>query len=287
MAWVLLSFLTAFFESAKDALGKWRLRQSDEYLVAWAWRFFALPFLLPWLFVTGVPALGKGFWWVLLVSGVLNVVAAVLYMRAIKVSDLSLTAPMVAFTPLFLLLTSPLMVGEFPGPAGALGVGLIVAGSYLLRVRESSRGWFAPFRALMGDRGPRTMLLVALIWSVTANLDKIGLKNSSPLFWAVAINAFIALALSPVVAFRLRGWERPSWSNAFGLAAIGAAGGLGTICQMLAISVALVPEVIALKRTSTILSVFWGHGLFGEKGLRDRLLGASVMFAGVLLIVFG
>ncbi len=54
MTWVLFAFLTAFFESSKDVLGKRRLRDTDAYVVAWAWRFFALPFLLPLLFFTGV-----------------------------------------------------------------------------------------------------------------------------------------------------------------------------------------------------------------------------------------
>jgi len=117
MLWVLLALLTALFESAKDILSKERLRQADEYLVAWAWRCFALPFLLPPLLLLPFPPLDRGFWGALLVSGSLNAVTAVLYMKALKASDLSLTVPMVAFSPLFLLLTSPLLLGEMPGPA--------------------------------------------------------------------------------------------------------------------------------------------------------------------------
>lgn len=287
MTWVLFAFLTAFFESSKDVLGKRRLRDTDAYVVAWAWRFFALPFLLPLLFFTGVPELGPDFWWALLVGGVLNIVAAVLYMKAIQASDLSLAVPMVAFTPLFLLLTSPLLVGEFPAPLGVAGIALIVAGSYLMKAREGSRGFLAPFRALLAEKGPTLMLTVALIWSVTSNLDKIGLKNSSPLFWAVAINLFIALGMCPLALWRLRSEGRLLPSGLRGLFAIGAAGGLVTVCQMTAISMALVPLVIAIKRTSTVMSVLWGHILFGESGLKERLSGVGLMTLGVLLIAFG
>ncbi|MEJ2698610.1 MAG: EamA family transporter [Desulfuromonadales bacterium] len=287
MIWVLFAFLTAFFESSKDVLGKRRLRDTDEYVVAWAWRFFALPFLLPILIFTGIPNLGPDFWWALLAGGSLNIVAAVLYMKAIKVSDLSLTVPMVAFTPLFLLLTSPLMVGEIPGPLGAVGIALIVAGSYLMKVRESTHGLLAPFRALLVEKGPRLMLSVALIWSVTANLDKIGLRNSSPLFWAAVINLFIALAMCPLALWRLRREGRLLPSRLRGLFAIGAAGGLGTLCQMTAISIAMVPLVIAIKRTSIVMSVLWGHFLFRETGLKERLLGVALMVLGALLIALG
>jgi drug/metabolite transporter (DMT)-like permease len=287
MTWAVFAFLTAFFESAKDVLGKRRLGDTDEYVVAWAWRFFALPFLLPILIFTGIPELGSGFWWALLAGGTLNVVTAVLYMKAIKMSDLSLAVPMIAFTPLFLLLTSPLLLGEFPGPAGAVGVLLIVSGSYLMKARELAHGILAPFRALLVERGPRLMMIVALIWSVTANIDKIGLENSSPLFWAVAINLFIAAAMCPLALWRLRRRDRFLPLHLKGLFAIGAAGGLTTVCQMTAISMALVPLVIAIKRTSTVMTVLWGHFLFREAGLKERFSGVVLMSLGVLLIAIG
>jgi len=80
MSWIGFAFLTAFFESGKDVFGKKSLERSDEYVVAGAWRVFALPFLLPLLLVIKIPPLGAGFWWALLVSGGINVVTAILYM---------------------------------------------------------------------------------------------------------------------------------------------------------------------------------------------------------------
>ncbi len=53
---------------------------------------------------------------------------------------------------------------------------------------------------------------------------------------------------------------------------------------MSAISIGLVPYVIAIKRTSIVLSVIWGGLFFGERGIRQRLLGAVVMLAGVVCI---
>ncbi|MBE0597598.1 MAG: EamA family transporter, partial [Desulfuromonadales bacterium] len=47
----------------------------------------------------------------------------------------------------------------------------------------------------------------------------------------------------------------------------------------------LVSYVIAIKRTSTVLGVLWGHYLFAEPGVRERLSGALIMLAGMLLII--
>jgi drug/metabolite transporter (DMT)-like permease len=286
MLWMLLAMFTAVSESAKDILSKQRLHQADEYLVAWAWRCFALPFLLPPFLLLSLPPLGPAFWQALLISGGLNVVATVLYMKAIKASDLSLTVPMVAISPLFLLLTSPLLLGETPGPSGVAGVLLIVTGAYRLKAGESKAGLLAPLRALLAERGPRLMLLVAVIWSVSANFDKIGVRNSSPLLWAAALNLFIAAALLPLVLHRRRG-KKLLPDGLKGLFLIGTAGGLGSICQMNAITLTQVPYVIAVKRTSILMSGLWGHLRLGETGLRERAPAALLMAAGVALLTIG
>ena len=118
MLWLIPAILAAVFESVKDVFSKKSLKDIDIYTISWALRFFALPFLLPLLLFIKIPALGNEFWSALLINGILNVVATILYMKAIKESDLSVTIPMIAFTPIFLLVTSPLLVGEFPNASG-------------------------------------------------------------------------------------------------------------------------------------------------------------------------
>lgn len=186
MTWLVLSLLTALCESLKDVFSKKGLANIDEYVIAWSLRFFAVPFLLPILFFIKIPNLTKEFWFALLIGGGLNAICTILYMKAIKQSALSLTVPLVALTPMFLLLTSPYMVGEFPEVNGVLGIALIVIGSYVLNFNAAARGYFAPFQALLQEPGPRLMLITAFLWSITANCDKIGIQNSSPLFWSIA-----------------------------------------------------------------------------------------------------
>lgn len=97
------------------------------------------------------PQVGNKFWLALLVSGFLNRISYTLYLRAIKISDLSIIAPITTFSPLFLLITSPLIVGEFPQLFGTIGVLLIVLRSYLLNLKQKHQGYLAPFRAIITD----------------------------------------------------------------------------------------------------------------------------------------
>ena len=177
----IFAFLTAFFESTTDLFSKRGLQAVDEYIASFSFRIFALPFLFPLVFVFGIPHLNINYLIALIIDGLLNLVTIILYMRAIKASDLSITVPLVAFTPLFLLVTSPLMLGEFPAPLGIVGVLLIVFGSYLLNIRSLSKGLFGPFKSLVKEKGPKLMLIVAFLFSITSNIDRIGVQNSSPI----------------------------------------------------------------------------------------------------------
>ncbi|MCI0698202.1 DMT family transporter [candidate division KSB1 bacterium] len=284
MTWFVLSLLTALCESLKDVFSKRGLEDIDEYVIAWSLRFFAVLFLLPILFFVKLPTLTKDFWLALFLGGGLNAICTILYMKAIKQAALSLTVPLVAFTPLFLLLTSPFMIGEFPDLSGIGGILLIVIGSYVLNFSAKPRGYLAPFRALFKESGPRLMLLVAFLWSITANCDKIGIRNSSPLFWSIAATTFMSLVLVPIMLYKSPRAIKQLPAVFKKLVPIGFFCALTVIFQMLAVSLTLVAYVIAIKRTSTVMSVLWGFLIFKEAGFKEHLQGAGIMVAGVLLI---
>lgn len=282
--WIILSLLTAVCEAVKDGLCKKSLKDFDVFTIAWAWKVFSLPFILPLLFFVPMPENIPGrFWVALIVGGGLNIMATLLYIRAISLSDLSITLPLLSFTPVFLLITSPVMVGDIPTLPGYIGVLLIFAGSYLLGIKDRST-LSSPIKAIIREPGARLMLMVALIWSVAANMDKIGVMATTPFFWAVCVQSFISLGLTIVLLCSrsvLRGKTR---GNLAMLLLIGFVTGAGFICQMTAIKLGLVPYVIAVKRTSIIMGVLIGGLYFLEKDLKTRAAAVAVMLVGVFLI---
>ncbi|MEG3833807.1 MULTISPECIES: EamA family transporter [unclassified Microcoleus] len=284
MTWLILGLLTAFFEAVKDVFGKQNLKKSDEYVVAWSLSFFSVIFLIPWVVYTGIPALNSQFWLALLIGGSINAVTSLLYIKAIKVSDLSLTLPLVALTPLFMLVTSPLIVGEYPKIFDYIGILLIVLGSYLLNIKEKSKGYLAPFKALLDEPGPKLMLIVALLWSIASNFDKIGVTNSSPIFWLFSLFGTISVLLLPVLLHKTPNPGRKILKQLPMLAAMGSLNAMGVLFQMQALTLTFVVQVIAIKRTSVLMGVLFGHLIFKEKDIQQRLLGAGIMILGVLFI---
>lgn len=282
----ILAFLTAVSESTKDYFSKKALTgEIDEYVSSWALRTFALPLLIVILFFTGIPEITPKFWIALLVSGGLNVIATILFMKSIQQSDLSLVIPMISFTPLFLLITSPIIVGEFPDLYGLIGVLLIVFGTYVLNLKEKEKGVFAPMKAIFKKKGPRLMLGVAFLWSISSNFDKWGVQASSSYFWVFASTLFISIILFFVMLkFSDDGIDTVK-KNAKALVPIGAVNGLKLTFQMAALNFTLVPYVISIKRTSILLSMLVGFFIFKEKeNITQRTIGGLLMLAGVIFI---
>lgn len=283
--WIILSFGVALFDSLKNVAAKATLKNVDEYVVAWSNCFFSAILLTPVLFFE-IPEIKPMYYVGLFVSGTLNVAALVFFMKSIKSGDLSKTVPLTTLSPLLLLITSPIIVGEFPSLQGIGGMVLIVLGAYLLNLNSSATGFFAPFKAIVFEKGPRYMLFVVLLWSITANFDKIGVVNSSPLFYSFTIQAYIGFVLLFFVIPTFKKQPQLLKNNFKSLSGIGVLSALTIICHMIAISLTIVPYVISIKRTNSILSVVFGRIFFKEGNLKERLTAAVMMFIGVLLITF-
>jgi len=225
-----------------------------------------------------------------LVSGGVNVVAAVLVARAYEASDLSLVTPLRGLTPVFTLIVAAVVLAEIPSGLGAAGVVTITGGTYLLATAVRGADAIGPLRALWADRGARGMLLVALLYGVSSTYDKVGTLASSPLVWALTLQGTIALVTGARVVGSEEGRRalarlpRAAWIAA---GVTGAATALMLAAQMTALTVGLAGYVIAVKRTSILLTVLAGGLLFRERHLGARLLAAGVVVAGVVMLALG
>lgn len=284
MTWIIFSFLTALLESAKDILSKRESQKADEYILAWSLNTFALFVTIPLLLLSQHLILSTRFFSALIVNGSLNVVASILYMRAIKYDELSLSVPFIAFTPLFLLIMSFAVLGEVPSIPGGFGILFIVVGSYVISIDRKAKSLMYPFKSIVRKRGPRLMLFVSFLWAVTSTFDKIGIVNSSPFIWVASVNIFLSIGLSPFVLLSMRKKNIRAGYIFRSLAPIGILHGVKLTFQMIAISQSPVVYVISIKRLSSVFTVFSGGIFFREKEKIIRILGSSLMVLGALLI---
>lgn len=283
--WFYYALITAFSQATSDAITKKTLQRADEYIVAWLRLLSSVPYLIIALFIIEIPKTDSTFWTALISALPLEVTAFILYIRALKESPLSLTIPFLAFTPVFLIFTSFLILGELPDKSGAAGVILITAGAYTLNLHMRKKGLFKPIKAIIKERGSLMMLIVSFIYSITSSIGKLAILHSSPTFFGAVYFLILTLAFTPVVMLKSRNNLSQIIKNYKFFGLLGFFHSIMIITHMIAMSLTQVTYMIAVKRTSLLFSVGYGYLLFKEEKIRERLLGSILMIIGVVLIV--
>jgi drug/metabolite transporter (DMT)-like permease len=285
--WVLFALLSAFSLATSDALTKKALVVHNEYLIAWLRLLCSLPFLLLSLLFVPVPSLDNEFYRAFLTALPLEIIAIILYIKALKVSPLSLTLPFLSLTPVFLIIVPYIILGERVSFIGALGVLFIATGGYTLNLKEFKKGVFEPFAAIKKEKGSIFMIGVALIYSFTSSLGKKAIDHSSPVFFGATYIAVLVVVLTPIALYKGRDELRFIFNNGALRTSVlpGLLQSIMIISHMIAMSLTKVAYMISVKRLSLLIGVFYGYLFFKESGIRERLLGTILMLIGFALIV--
>ncbi len=284
MDWLFLAILAAFSLATADALTKKHFSRLSAYEMGITRLTYTLPWLVIALFFIPWPRLDRTFFLAFGAALPLEVLAFLCYMRAIKISPLSLTLPFLAFTPVFIILTGRLILGETVTPFGVAGILCIVAGAYSLNLSQARTGVLEPFRAIFREPGSVLMLLVSFIYSITSTLGKLAVLHSNPYFFGVSYYVVLTLLMISLLPLAKNARAENLLRNPRAGLMVGAFMAMMVISHMLAISLVEAAYMIAVKRTSLLFGVLYGAWLFREARITERLTGAVIMVAGVLLI---
>lgn len=242
------------------------------------------------LFVVPWPSLlinSREFWTNMLACAVLSAAGNVFLARAVQIGELSVLGPINAYKAVVSMLVGIVLIGEIPSLAGLAGIGLIVAGSYIVLWQPSQASVFsvAVFR-----RSDVRLRLLALCCSA---IDGVFLKKaivvSTPLialsYWAMLGFMFVLcwMLFSSHNRWSEQGQLLWKWRTSYLLLFL--ATGFMQLSTNIALQGVQVGYALALFQTSALLSVLFGYQFFGEGHLVPRLVGASVMVAGASLIV--
>jgi drug/metabolite transporter (DMT)-like permease len=291
MHWFLLAMICALSLASADAATKHWLQGYDGREQALI-RFFLSGLLLsPLLIVQPFPELPLEFWgWIALLIP-LEIVALLLYIKAIRNFPLWQTLPYLAFTPVFVTLTGWVILGETVSMLGFAGVFFIVIGAWILNLEtadENERhGLLKPMATILKCPGSKLMLLVAIIYSVTSVGGKAAMQYMTPdLFgpFYFVLLGFITLVIllihKPKTLQAL--YRRPTANIMIALFMA-----VMVITHFLALQQIEAAYMIAVKRSSMLFGILFGAILFNEKGLGTHMTGGGVMLAGVALIALG
>lgn len=221
-------------------------------------------------------------------SALLNALALVLFLQALRLSPMSLTIPLLSFTPVISTTLAWIFRGQAPGAAQYAGAALVVLGAVVL---GWSGGAWKGLVATVREPGVRRMVLVALLWSCTSVLDQTAVAKGAGAWYAPAVTAAVALLL--LAWALLRGQGRPFLQAVRPLAAhpllVGTAvviGAAALAVQIEAFRWAPIGFIEVVKRgTGMTSAVLLGWFAFDEPLDRRKGLAVLLLTLGVALVV--
>ena len=212
--------------------------------------------------------------------------SALLFLKAIKQSDLSLTIPLLSLSPMFSSLFSFFFLHEKLSNIQYIGIFSIIGTLTLYSKKLTITEILTSFKIISTNDSARLMILVSIIWSLTPVLDKLCLANSS-----INIHGFIqSLGMIILLIFLLKKNSNEEiskikryWKLIFLTVLIGT---LATVLQFYAILSNYVPIMESIKRSvGQISSVFLGRFFFNEDITKSKILGVIILSMGVYFIL--
>jgi drug/metabolite transporter (DMT)-like permease len=270
--------------SGLDAVRKVLARRLEVTAVV-VWLFVGqAPFFGAWALMDAEPIARHAYWLPGLGSTALQVVANVLFVRAVMISPFSVCVPFLSLTPVFTTLVAMPLLDEHASGVQWAGIAAVVTGALLLNARAGS----SLLRALWSERGSVLMIAVAAIWSFTAALDKMALEHAS-----VAGHGFVqtagggALVLGWLATTGRLGTARSLWPpDRPQLAAVVLAVGALAL-QLVAFRLVMVGVVETLKRgVGVIASVLIGRFAFAEPITLAKAVAMVLMATGSAIIAW-
>ena len=229
------------------------------------------------------------FWGWMTLACALEVPGNFLLLRSIQRTDLSIFGPLNSYKPVVGLLLGWWILAEMPTLFGVVGMGIVLLGSLLLADRSQTPEDFAGRRLYFGlhQPGVRDRLIAVALTAAGSIFLKLAMQHRdtvtslaawSLISWLLAFSWLLIDRGSMKLDLIRILWHRDLiWIAANMIAMQGL-----TILVFQAMNVGY---ALALFQLGSLVSVYLGHRLFGEVDLYRRLLAASIMFIGAVVIM--
>lgn len=289
--WFPFALTFALVSSLGVIIAKRIMEEADEYFYLFVGGLFTLPFLVfIILLFYEIPRVDNVFLLAVVAGSVIGVVAAVLAYHAIKISEISLVAPLAAFNPVFTAILAVFFLGEIVDFRGWAGIFLVVVGAYLLELSRMKSGWLAPLKSLSLNKGVRYSLAAYFIWAITPIFEKTAILHTEPQVppFASLAGMLVSVAVFAILLPRLSQTRNhlkivKNFLPLFLL--VGLLGGLGQASAFIAFSLTDLGFATAIFKTSILFTVILGWLFLKEHNIKERILGSVIMILGVALLI--
>ena len=279
---ILACLIGAFTFSAKDVVSKLLSVRVDGTSSTFASFAFAVPYyllvlLIAWQLGLEDFVVGPQFAMLVVFRALTDSGAEWFKMQALASGEISLLVSFLYLSPVFVLFLAPFITGDVMSWQGMLGVCVVSSAGVVLAVRE---------RKLIGQHSMRGILLAlcsAFFFSLNHCLDRLAVKQGSPLLCGFSMTLVCALFFAPFVLRRKR--SQLIYGNSGNFLIRGFFEILSMFCKLFALQYMQAAYVVGILRISMVFSIISGKVLFKEKDFGPRMLAGMITLLGVLLIV--
>lgn len=264
------------------ALWNLLLKKSDEKYLAMGWQvIIGSIFSIIAIFFIGLPP--RTMWLFILVSTILEAIYFAILTYAYNDHDFSLIYPVArGAAPALVLIWSALFLNEIPSLGGLLGIALIVCGLAIIGVTSLLQNHTGKPHL----RGIIIALSVALVISIYTLVDGFAVKHGPALPYGLSLFILMPIFTTPLIV-RHYGWEHSlkAFKDQPGrLILVGILAVIAYLSALFAYSIAPVNYSEAIREVSVVMGAFAGWYFLGEQMGKIRIIGAVVIFAGIILI---
>jgi drug/metabolite transporter (DMT)-like permease len=277
---ILLLFSGAVLHTAWNLI----LKQSrDKYIASWWMVVTGGIIALFTLLFTGLPV--REMW----KFAVFSILAEALYFITLSYAyhdnEFSLIYPIArGAAPAFLALWSFLFLGERPTVGGLIGLGLIIAGLLIIGISTLARANVTRLHV----KGVAVAVFLAMLISIYSAIDGAAVKNGHAVAYVMTMFTLVPIPISPFI-LRQYAWAR-LWQEfreqGFRLLLMGILGIAAYMLAVLAYSLAPLSYSGAIREVSVVFGALAGWWFLQERLGPMRVLGAIVIFAGILVIAY-
>ena len=290
MTWFAIALLSAFLSAFAAITQKKVLFSLGALEFSFLLSLVNLVFSIPFFFFIDYGTINSFNLLVLFIKSVIGVGAFFCVMLSLKNLEISNALPLLALTPGFIAVFAFIFLGEALKTAEVVGLIILMLGTYILESGNSTKIIF-PFSILLKSKYHRFVILALLLFTASSILDKLLLikLNLSPISLTAFQHIYFAIMFSIIFfVFRKKTEPLPSITNKINLGWIALISVL-TIgyryTQVVAIGLASVALVLAVKRTSVFWATIIGGKIFSDKDLLKRSIAAVLILVGAILIL--
>lgn len=286
MEWFTLALLSAVFFGVAAVLSKKVLIKEHAAEFATATMLLLAIFLIPFISKINFASITPRIWLMMAEKAVMISIATILACKATRHMEISSVEPLRNLSIVFVALLAFFFLSDEISLMHGVGMVLVLIGAYTLEISTT------PVKHVsLNNKFIAYFITAVFLVSLAVILDRVMLKTVSTWVVLVIPNFMIAIILLAYQLIAFKGFK--DVIHAFNLGGLAIffvvlmkIGAEATYLAAVAMPLAAVSLIIAVKRSGVLISTILGGEMFHDHHLLHKTLACILMVFGVYLIIF-